>query len=269
MCESGRRAALAHVLLMYGLCVAVVASGLLDGVSTELGYRHYAERPVAWLPRFLAMPSNSLVNLGYVAVGAYWLRRRRPAAGGGGGGDWGYHKDVFAWMALGYGPVQWARVACQSQRTAALDQWLTLPIFAWVPVWAAQLPGGGGTRHPGALMAASLLSYGLALAHRLGFELALAGHVAAAVACGVAAQARLGDPASGRHLTLGLASCAGFVALKLLDRPLGDWGLLPGRLSGHFCSKVCDVLQIHHTCRFLERLARPTPGPPHRPPALM
>ncbi|XP_067880429.1 transmembrane protein 187 [Heterodontus francisci] len=254
--SGSKRRAFLHVLLLYGLCIGVIATGLFDGVCTELGYGHYAEQPVPWLPPWLAMPCNSLVNLGYMAVGVLWLRRE-PAAGGADG----YYKDAFAWMALGYGPVQWTRLATQSQRPAALDQWITLPIFAWVPAWAAHLlgPAGrgpGGLALPLAVQAASAASYGLALAHCLGFELALGCHILAAGLAGFAAQSRLGDRTSWRHLALALASCAGFVGLKLLDRPLTDWGLLPGWISGHFCSKLCDLLQFHLSFCFLEYLGQ-------------
>ncbi|XP_078262419.1 transmembrane protein 187 [Rhinoraja longicauda] len=257
-----------HVLLLFGVCMAVTASGLMDGVWTELGYGHYAERPRAWLPPLLAMPANSLVNLGYVAVGVLWLRRAGAGAGAG-AGDGGYHKDAFAWMVLAYGPVQWARMASQAQRAAVLDQWLTLPIFAWVPVWVSYLlqeEGGGDrsrsrSRFPGALPveAASLASYGLALTHRRGFELALGLHIAAALLAGLEAQRRLGDAVSRRYLLLAVASCSGFVALKLLDLPLArldpGLGLLSGPLTGHFWSKLCDLLQIHYSLCFLQHLS--------------
>ncbi|XP_072344017.1 transmembrane protein 187-like [Scyliorhinus torazame] len=238
-----------HVLLLYGVCVVMVATGLFDGVCTELGYEYYAEQPVSWLPRFIAMPCNSIVNLGYIAVGAYWLWRRPVSPGE------AYHKDVFAWMALGYGPVQWARLATQAQRPAALDQWVTLPIFAWVPVWAAHLLGGPATLAL-ATQTASVASYGLALAHCQGFELALACHILLAVLAGLAVQSRLGGRDSLRHMGLAVASCAGFVGLKLLDQPLARWGLLPGYLSGHFVSKICDILQFHFSLCFLECLGR-------------
>ncbi|XP_078063499.1 transmembrane protein 187 isoform X2 [Mustelus asterias] len=252
-----RAQAFLHVLLLLGACVAALATGLFDGVCTELGYGHYAERPRAGLPRWLAMPCNSLVNLGYMAVGAYWLRR--PAERGEPEARaWAYHRAVFAWMALAYGPVQWARLTAQSQRSAALDQWLTLPFFAWVPAWAALLLPRAPT--PGRLalasQAASVASYGLALAHCRGFELALAAHVLLAALAGLAAQARLGDPASRLLLAQALASCAGFVGLKLLEWPLSARGLLPQPLSGHFLSKLCDIMQIHLSIRFLERLGR-------------
>ncbi|XP_062926697.1 transmembrane protein 187 [Mobula hypostoma] len=252
------QSAFLHVLLLFGLCIAVTCSGVMDGVWTELGYEHYAERPLAWLPRCLAMPANSLVNLGYVALGAHWLWRQAA------GGD-SYHKDAFAWMVLAYGPVQWARIASQSQRPAVLDQWLTLPIFAWVSVWAAYLlagqEDGKSRRHSSALAveAASIASYGLALVHRRGFEIALGCHIATAVLAGLAAQRRLGDAVSHRYLLLAVASCFGFVGLKLLDLPLAGLdpglGLLSGPLSGHFWSKLCDLLQIHYSLCFLQHLA--------------
>ncbi|KAF3812439.1 hypothetical protein GH733_019575 [Mirounga leonina] len=76
-----------------------------------------------------------------------------------------YLKDVFAGMALVYGLVRWLRIATQ-----LLDQWLTLPIFAWLVAWRLSLDG-----------CLSLGSYGLALLHPCGFEVALGAHIAAAV----------------------------------------------------------------------------------------
>ncbi|XP_072413086.1 transmembrane protein 187 [Chiloscyllium punctatum] len=275
MLGPGGRAFL-QVLLLCGLCVSALGSGLMDRVHTELGYGHYAERRVAWLPRSLAMPCNCLVNLGYMGLGAYWLRREAaPGPGPGLGQEQAYRQAVFAWMALVYGPVQWVRLSSQAQRAAALDQWLTLPIFAWVPAWVAELLRSRGQRgsrgwawawasSPLLTQAASVCSYGLALAHRRGFELALGAHIAAAVLSGLAAQSALGGRASRRHLVLAIASCCGFVGLKLLEQPLAAWGLLPAPLSGHSCSKVCDILQFHHSFCFLDLLGREKEARRHR-----
>ena len=53
-----------------------------------------------------------------------------------------------------------------------------------------------------------------------------------------------GDPRSQRHLLLALVSCSGFVGLKLLDHWLARYALFQC-VTGHFWSKVCDVLQFH------------------------
>ncbi|XP_049500442.1 transmembrane protein 187 [Panthera uncia] len=241
--------ALCHVAVASCFCLAVVYAGVFDGVSIQVGYEHYAEAPVAGLPVFLAMPFNSLVNTAYVLLGVYWLRRKAVPLG---------HpvhvrrvrylKDVFAAMALVYGPVQWLRVATQTHRAAVLDQWLTLPIFAWPAAWCLSLDRGW---RPGLFLAIeglSLGSYGLAWLHPCGFEAALGAHIAVAVGRALHAHRRHGGASSGRRLALGVLSCAGFVVLKLCDHQLARWRLFQ-RLTGHFWSKVCDVLQFH--CAFL------------------
>ncbi|KAL4640617.1 transmembrane protein 187 [Arapaima gigas] len=247
------KAALCHVLLGVGACLAVAASGLLDSVALELSHEHYAEPRVDWLPAFLAMPCNCLVNAGYVVVGALWLRRRASPVGGEDAERALYMKDVFAAMALVYGPVQWARLATLTRVPAVLDQWLTLPMFAWVPVWCRFVARGWRARDALTLQLCSLGSYGLALVHERGFEAALAAHVALAVQQGVAMQRLHGDARSRRYLAAALLSCCGFVLLKVLDAPLSRYRAFR-RLTGHFWSKVCDALQVHYALRFLVRV---------------
>ncbi|XP_015223109.1 transmembrane protein 187 [Lepisosteus oculatus] len=243
------KAALLHVSLPAALCLAVAASGLFDSVAVELGYEHYAETPVPGLPAWLAMPCNSLVNVGYIALGLFWLRAERTSEGA------AYMKDVFASMAIAYGPVQWARLATFARLPAVLDQWFTLPIFAWVPVWCRYITHGWQPRLCLAAELCSLGSFALALLHDRGFEAALGLHIALAAGQGLRVQRRQGDALSRRYLCLALLSCAGFVALKLLDLPLARYRGFR-RLSGHFWSKVCDVLQFHYSFRFLTHLTR-------------
>ncbi|KAL8164374.1 UNVERIFIED_CONTAM: hypothetical protein K2H54_050021 [Gekko kuhli] len=106
--------------------------------------------------------------------------------------------------------------------------------------------------------AASLASYGLALLHPQGFELALGGHILTVLWKVFRAQRHLGDATSAGIVALGLASCLGFVCLKLWDQELAQWALFR-RLTGHFWSKICDVLQFHCAFLFCVRL-----GSPHR-----
>ncbi|KAM7133942.1 transmembrane protein 187 [Macrochelys suwanniensis] len=241
------RAALLHVSGAGALCLAVVAAGALDSVAVEVGYGHYAEPPVPWLPPALAMPCNSLVNLGYMALGWRWFPRA-------GHGPSRYLQATFALLALAYGPVQWARLWTQRPRAAVLDQWVTLPIFAWAGLWFHSLVRGWQAGRAALAVGASLLSYGLALAHARGFELALATHVAGVAAAAWRAQRRRGDAASAWTAAAGFAACLGFVLLKLGDAGLARWAPFR-RLSGHFWSKVCDVLQFHWA-----PLAPPTPS---------
>lgn len=246
--------ALLHVSIPLATCVALATTSLFDGVQVDLSYEHYAERRVDYLPAFLAMPCNCLVNLAYVITGLYWLRWRGDVT------DTErsrYMRQVFALMALCYAPVQWTRLALLRRAPAVLDQWFTLPLFAWIPVWVDFIGRAPAKWRAAALELVSVLSYGLALVHERGFEAALGCHIALAIYKGVRAQREHGDGGTRRYLLLALASCAGFVVLKLLDHWLARHWLFQ-RFTGHFWSKVCDALQIHYSLRFLTTLAART-----------
>lgn len=253
------KSALLHVSVPFVLCVVLANTRLFDEVEVDLSSEHYAEKVVDYLPGFLAMPCNCLVNLGYISMGLYWLFWR--------GGVWETHesrymRQVFAFMAVFYGPVQWTRLALLSRAPAVLDQWFTLPIFAWVPVWInfAELgPAKWRATHAAALELFSILSYGLALVHERGFEAALGCHVALAVYKGVRVQVAHGDGRTRGYLLLAVMSCAGFVVLKLLDHWLARYRLFQ-RFTGHFWSKVCDVLQFHFSFCFLTTLTHRAQG---------
>ncbi|KAJ3614181.1 hypothetical protein NHX12_017757 [Muraenolepis orangiensis] len=246
------KCALLHVLLPFLVCVALAHTSVFDSVMVDLSYDHYAEQVVDYLPSFLAMPFNSLVNVGYMVMGWYWLFR--PTSSGE-TKDSRYVRHVFALMALFYAPVQWARLATMRRAPAVLDQWFTLPIFAWVPVWCSFIHGGAVWRPRFALTVqlCSVLSYCLALVHPRGFEVALGCHIAVAVHSGVGVQRVYGDPRSRRYLALAMVSCVGFVVLKLLDQQLA---LVPAFrcVTGHFWSKVCDVSQFHFSFCLLTHL---------------
>lgn len=249
--------ALLHVSLPFGLCVALANTSLFDGVEVDLSYDHYAEKRIDYLPGFLAMPCNCLVNLAYILMGLYWLLWHRDARET---EQSRYMREVFAFMAVFYAPVQWTRLAVLQRAPAVLDQWFTLPIFAWVPVWISFIersPAKWSASHAAALELLSILSYGLALAHERGFEAALGCHVALAVYKGVRVQREHGDGGTRRYLLLAVLSCVGFVVLKLLDHWLARHRLFQ-RLTGHFWSKVCDVLQFHFSFCFLTTLTQRT-----------
>lgn len=247
--------ALAHVALATSLCVAIICTGIFEGVSVQVGLEHYAEPVVASLPTFLAMPFNSLINMAYMLLGWAWLRRgpggpKQPSTAC----RARYMQHVFASMALLYGPVQWLRIGTQARTAALLDQWVTLPIFAWPVAWCLYLDRGWQPLCFLGLECLSLCSYGLALLHPQGFELALAGHIAAALGQGLRTQQRHGCALSAAYLVLAVLSCLGFVGLKLCDHQLAHWPLFQ-RLTGHFWSKVCDVLQFHFAFLFLTSLS--------------
>ncbi|KAB0343330.1 hypothetical protein FD754_020256 [Muntiacus muntjak] len=237
--ESGQ--ALFHVALASCLCVATVHTGIFECVSVQVGYEHYAEAPVTSLPAFLAMPFNSLINMAYDFLGVYWLRSQACAPGGLAERQRAcYLKDVFAGMAL-------------TRPTAVLDQWLTLPIFAWPVTWCLCLDRDWKPWLFLAVEGLSLCSYSLALLHPRGFELALGLHIAAAMGQTLHTQGCHGDTSSGTYLALSVLSCLGFVVLKLYDHELAQWHLFQ-QLTGHFWSKVCDVLQFHFAFLFLTHL---------------
>lgn len=244
--------ALFHVVLPFLVCVGLANTSLFDNVMVDLSYEHYAEKVVDYLPAFLAMPFNCLINVGYIFMGLYWLLGQKSS---GETKEGRYVRQVFALMAIAYAPVQWARLTTMRRAPAVLDQWFTLPIFAWVPVWCNFIEGGAFWRPLFALTVqlCSVLSYGLALAHARGFEVALGCHIAFAVHKGVRVQRLYGDPDSQRHLLLAMMSCAGFVVLKLLDHWLAQYTVFQ-YVTGHFWSKVCDVLQFHFSFCFLTHL---------------
>ncbi|XP_030048287.1 transmembrane protein 187 [Microcaecilia unicolor] len=244
--------ALLHVAASCCLCFLVVSTGLFDGVATEVGYGNYAEEVVTWLPAFVAMPFNCSINIGYMLLGIFWLHRWRKTQRQ---KDFRrmYMKDIFALMAIIYGPVQWARLWTQSHRTAVLDQWFTLPIFAWVLVWCKSILDGWKPLIILLIEGLSLASYSLCLLHSCGFEVALGCHVLGALLSALQVQRRYGDSTSWMYFWLTLMYCFGFITLKLLDHSLTQW-LLFRRLTGHFWSKVCDIMQFHCAFRFLERV---------------
>lgn len=233
-----------HVLVPLLLCVILVNTDVFDAVPVDTSYAHYAEKRVAQMPAFLAMPFNCLVNLGYPVVGIYWLRWRtenRTAA---------YMKDVFALMALIYGPLQWVRLATLRRAPSVLDQWVTLPIFAWVPVWCRVIVCGWSARLALLVEFCAILSYSAVLFCSRGFELLLGVHITVAVLHAASLQRTSGDRVSLRYFSLAALSCAGFVLLKLLDHKLAQFWIFQN-LTGHFWSKVCDVLQFHYSLCFL------------------
>ncbi|XP_043925938.1 transmembrane protein 187 [Protopterus annectens] len=245
---------LLHVTIPYCICIAVARLGLLDGVFTELGLEYYAEKTVSWLPQFLTMPFNSSINLGYIILGVYWLSRENTTAAGKEKPELLYLKNVFAWMALAYGPVQWIRIVTQTHRYAVLDQWFTLPIFAWVVVWCQYICKGWSTMYTVKTEAVSILSYLFTLFHSQGFEVALGFHILLVITKGIYVQHRYGDTSSMNYFILAVLSCIGFVVLKLLDHWLAQ-SVIFQRMTGHFWSKVCDLLQFHYTFRFLMYLS--------------
>ncbi|KAF7710191.1 hypothetical protein HF521_009063, partial [Silurus meridionalis] len=136
-------------------------------------------------------------------------------------------------MALAYGPVQWTRLATLRRAPSVLDQWFTLPIFAWVPVWCRAITHGWSARYALIAEVCSLASYALALLHERGFELALGAHIAAALLQAAAAQRTAGDAVSLRYFIQAALVCRirafkapGPRAGQILALPKSHWTLL-------------------------------------------
>eukprot|EP01062_Namystynia_karyoxenos_P029504 TRINITY_DN22150_c0_g1_i1.p1 TRINITY_DN22150_c0_g1~~TRINITY_DN22150_c0_g1_i1.p1 ORF type:complete len:318 (+),score=107.47 TRINITY_DN22150_c0_g1_i1:123-956(+) len=234
---------------------AAVHLGALPSAHVELHEDHYAEPHRDMLMfghEFRVMPFNTLVCAGYVLVGLAWLllpaqldrpkRRLRPKGSA--------YAALFAAGSVVYGFAQAFRLVLRTREWAVVDQWITLPFFALVPPWLYSWRAAPAA----ALLAASIASYGLAELHRSGFEVALGLHIIAAAAAGVA-RARQYSGAR-RECALAIACCAGFVILKLSDHWLAAAApaVFGETLTGHFWSKVCDVLQIHYTLEFCSRV---------------
>lgn len=224
---------------------------LLDRAKVELGLEHYAEKGEP--NSFLKMPANALVNIGYSLLGLYWIGRTRTRRKKFGEEVMFYY--IFGWMAVFYGGVQFSRIVTQTRLWAIMDQWVTLPFFAWVVCWNEFIYCNSlwqSSRFT-FYMRASLLSFFLVLLHDRGFETALGLHILAVVLFTIRTQTKMGTKMSLNYFWLALMCCTGFVFLKLGDHFLGQFSYFH-RFSGHFWSKVCDIGQIHFVFRYFESL---------------
>lgn len=246
-----------HVVFGTVSMALVTLSGCFDYVKVETGLSHYAEKPF-WgredvLPAWLPMPANSVVNLGYVLVGLYWIavirriNQMRPTVVN---EHDAYVFYVFSWMSILYGFVQCSRILAQHQLLAVLDQWYTMPIFAWVGVWSCHILFGWNTFRMLAIIIASVSTYMMSIVSRFGFEIALTCHIFAVIFCAMAVYKRNPTHTTQAAFIKGVICCAGFVVLKLLDETLAEWSVFFTYLSGHFWSKIADFLQVHYTCLF-------------------
>ena len=249
------------VILTAFACVAtpaiiiayIVTCGYFSDVNTDLGYDHYAELPcqLLWLPTWIKMPFNTVVNAGYVAVGLYWVMWIMIRHGDG----WIRTRDAFMFhifgaMAIIYAPIQFTRIITMEHKAAVLDQWFTLPIFAWVPIWSLYLLQGWDTQTAVVIELASCLSYCLSLITSVGFEVALGVHIISSIYFGVKLYRRYKTNGSYCAMVNAICCCVGFVVLKLLDHHLVHLNSIFTVLSGHFWSKIADFMQIHYVFLF-------------------
>jgi len=254
--ESPLRSSFCHILLATAAVAVPVLYGLFDSVVTETGLQYYAERPY-WgfnyiLQSWLSMPANTVVNFGYIIVGIGWIRKvhtqQRTVKINSGDA---YFLYSFSWMSIFYAFVQCTRIIGQTHRAAVLDQWFTLPIFAFGIAWSLHVLNGWNPVQILIIEALSVLSYCFALLWNYGFEVALAIHISIILVSATVVYRRLPTVTSHDAFHKAVICCAGFVFLKLLDYRLA--GILPSvftYLSGHFWSKIADFLQIHYVCVF-------------------
>lgn len=251
-----------HVAVVAVTMMIPVYLGFHNNVSVELGYEHYAEKANSTLgpfqfPQWVLMPANTIVNVGYPAVGFFWLHRVASCDG-----PFARYKpedlylvSVFASMACVYGMVQFLRIVTQSHFWSVLDQWYTLPFFSWTIVWSRKLKSSWNTKSAILIVVASILSYNLSLLHKFGFEVALGMHIISAIYNGCQLLSANWNGTNFMLLCLVLINCSGFVLLKLADFHLARLPIFQ-ELTGHFWSKVCDFLQIHFTTMFFVRIVR-------------
>ncbi|KAK3780735.1 hypothetical protein RRG08_050700 [Elysia crispata] len=232
------------VAVPFSAMFTTVLSGLFDKVELELGLQHYAEMP--WFPLFNIMPLNTVINLGYIGLGLFWCGFANTAM------EQGMFKGrdcllfyIFNIMASCYGCVQLLRILSHHVVWAVLDQWCTLPFFAFVLVWSLHLIYGWSSSRAFLILMASIMSYGITLFCSIGFEITLGIHMFCAVAGGILAYKKYPAAETLSTLYQALFSCSGFVFLKLFDHRLVQVSTLFKFISGHFLSKICDIYQIH------------------------
>lgn len=254
--------ALITVAIPMAMICFLVYSGGFDRALTETGRKHYAERssPIIRkiLPKWLKMPLNTLVNAGYVMVGAYWLAVILRCHGSEEISDVdAYTFYVFNIMAIFYGPVQMIRVITQKHRFAILDQWVTLPFFMWVYIWGRYLSSNSWTNIRVFVgMALSISSYVLTLYYDIGFEIALGLHILFAFTGAIFAYRKYKTAEAHVPILCAVLSCSGFVILKLLDLYLPSIHPIFTKISGHFLSKIADVLQIHFVDKYFMAITK-------------
>ena len=232
------------------MCLTVYLDYFKSAFGIDIGITHYAERVIpSWkpyLPRKVQMPFNSIINCGYVIIGAAWcaavtimLNRAKIT-----------QTDAFCFFVFNlasccYGPIQFLRILSQLHGFGVLDQWYTLPFFMWIFNWGLYLTYGWNSSRTLALTVISVFSYVSVLYYRYGFEICLGIHIFLALVGAILAwrshpQAKVAGPYS-----KALISCIGFVGFKLLDHKLLKYHLIFRYITGHFISKIFDIGQIY------------------------
>lgn len=243
------------VLVLTIIYCVIIYKGVFDDINIDVGHKHYAEKATKGrrllVPKWMKMPMNSYVNIGYTILGAYWcaatssyMEAKLLS------NSEGFMFYVFNIMAIFYGAIQALRIVIQKHEFAVLDQWFTLPFFMWTYQWGRSLAGRWSAFRILISTIFSSTSYILTLYHVHGFEMALGLNILFSVIGSLLAYRKYGNPLALKNLILAILCCTGFISLKLLDFRLLQLHKFFRVISGHFLSKLCDILQIHFVNNF-------------------
>ncbi|CAF1027000.1 unnamed protein product [Adineta steineri] len=212
------------------------------------GVDEYAEKPWPSMPSYFAMPFNTLINIIYTFLGVYWLFLRRQKR------DHSVNLRVFCWIIIIYSGVQLFRIVTQQHFFGVLDQWYTLHIASWVFLWALslQLEKDNWIVKNFILIELILcLSYPiLGNLHPHGYEVTIGTHLILILVAVIRLHMTLKNEKDTNFrvclLCICASCCIGFVLFDLLELYLATlWPSMFTVWSGHFFSRVCDILQIH------------------------
>ncbi len=244
-----------YVTVGYFVCIYfVIKQGYFDSVLTENGVEFYAEKPHPKLHELfptLKLPMNTLVNIGYLNVGLIVIAHAQKLL---------MNKKltesdaamffIFGWSGFLYGHVQFWRIILQQQHQSVMDQWVTLPIFAWIVCWTCHIYYGWSFVRNLVITAVSTASYCLTWYDRNGFDIILGIHISCAIFYGSMLYWNTSSKKAKRDFWIAILLCAGFVVLKLLDLHLPEYHPIFTTFSGHFLSKICDFLQMYFVAKF-------------------
>ena len=244
-------------LVAVSMAALVYSTTIFDKIKIDTGPDEYAEIPWQIMPWYCSMPLNTLINFGYTAVGLYWLLRRyQPNSDS-------IYLLIFAWMTIIYSVIQSCRIATQRHIFGVLDQWYTLHMISWILNWALslQLDNSKWSLNKSIIAECLLcLSYPvLAGIYSRGFEVVIGVHfilVCSAIIRLHLIQQEKNDPSHRAYLIcIALLCCTGFIAFDLLELYLASlWPSIFTVCSGHFLSRLCDILQIHFTMTLLSMI---------------
>lgn len=237
------------------LMCAVIYSGFFASAYVEIGEEYFAEKMVPtwepYLPKWLKMPFNTCVNVGYVILGAAWcaivsvaLRNKHLSSTD------AFFFYFFNFMSCIYGPISALRILTQMHGFAIMDQWYNMPFVMWVLIWGLYLRFGWSTWRSMFLYWLSFGSFIIVLHNNMGFEIELGVHTILAVVGAVVAWTRHSQAKVRTTCLISLISIVGFLAFKMFDLDLVKYHVIFQYVSGHFLSKIFDISQLYCVNKF-------------------